>query len=221
VSRRRTTIVLVRHGESRNQAEGFYGCHEHCGGLSDLGRRQVEALRDRLVATGELAHATALYSSVIRRAVETAEILAPALQGLDVQQDCAFCELHLGQADGLTVDEFERRYVWPDDGDWSVDLRVVPDGETYREMGERVAAGLDRLLERHRGETVVVACHGGVVMQTMWRWFALEPAGHGRAWFNPANSSMTIWREGESPWRKTAEPIELVTFNDHAHLLAD
>ena len=214
-----TTLVLVRHGESANQANGFYGCHEHCGGLSDLGRRQVEALRDRLAATGELAGATALYSSVLRRAVETAEILRPALGGLDVVQDCSFCEIHLGEGDGLTAEEFERRYPWPDE--WSVDARPVPDGETYREMGERVAAGLDALLERHPGETVVVACHGGVVVQSMWRWLGLDPAGHGRAWFNPANSSMTIWRRAESPWGKRSLPVQLVAFNDHGHLAVD
>jgi probable phosphoglycerate mutase len=211
-----TTIVLVRHGESANQANGIYGCHRHCGGLSDLGRTQVEALRDRLAATGELADATVLYSSVLRRAVETAEILAPALGDLDVQQDCAFCELHLGTGDGLTVEEYDRRFPWP--AEWSVDVRVEPDSETYREMGTRVAAGLDRLLAHHAGQTVVVACHGGVIVQSMWRWLSLDPAGDGRAWFSPVNSSMTIWRRAESPWGKRSLAMELVTFNDHAHL---
>ena len=211
-----TTLVLVRHGESANQAGGFYGCHDHCGGLSDLGRRQVESLRDRLAASGELAGATALYSSVLRRAVETASILAPALGDLDPTQDCAFCEIHMGEADGLTVEQFNERYPTPDE--WTIDTRAVPDGETYREMGERVAAGLDALLDRHEAETVVVACHGGVIIQSMWRWLALEPGSHGRAWFNPRNASMTVWRQADSPYDRRALPMELVTFNDHSHL---
>ena len=213
-----TTLVLVRHGESANQAQGFFGCHQHCGGLSERGRSQVTGLRDRLAATGELRGATALYSSILRRAVETAEILAPAVGAgdLDVKQDCSFCEIHLGSADGLTVDEFERRYPAPDP--WTVDARPVPDGETMREMGERVAAGLDDLLARHEGETVVVACHGGVVIQSMWRWLALDPAGGERAWFNPANASMTVWRTAPNPYAKDTLALELVTFSDHAHL---
>ena len=49
-------------------------------------------------ATGELSHATALYSSILRRAVETADILRPALDDLDVvQRDLA--------AAGLRSDE--------------------------------------------------------------------------------------------------------------------
>jgi probable phosphoglycerate mutase len=211
-----TTLVLVRHGESANQANGIYGCHQHCGGLSDRGRRQVEALRDRLARTGELAQATALYSSVLRRAVQTAEILAPALGVADIVQDCAFCELHLGSGDGLTVEEFERRYPWP--AEWSIDARPVPDGETYREMAARVGAGVDALLARHEGETVVVACHGGVVAQTIWRWLTLDPAGHDRAWLDPDNASMTVWRQAPCPWGDRALAVQLVTFNDHAHL---
>jgi broad specificity phosphatase PhoE len=100
--------VLVRHGESMAMVDSVVGGHEGCRGLSDLGRRQVEALRDRLAATGEL-RADALYASVLPRAIETAEILAPALGGLDVRQDCDLCEQHPGEGDGLTWAEFEER----------------------------------------------------------------------------------------------------------------
>ena len=151
-----TRIVLVRHGESRSQESRTVGGHTGCKGLSDRGRTQVEALRDRLARTGELSGAAALYSSVMARAVETAEILAPALDGLEVASECAFCESHPGpEADGLEVDEYERR--WPPTGEWSPTTRRDPGGETYAEMRERVSGRLDELVERHRGETVVVA----------------------------------------------------------------
>ena len=48
-----------------------------CTGLTNLGRVQVAALADRLYESGELRQATALYSSVLPRAVETAERLRP------------------------------------------------------------------------------------------------------------------------------------------------
>lgn len=65
------------------------------------GAGQAEALADRLARTGELADASVLLASVLPRAVETAEIVAPALGGLEVTQACDFCELHVGAADGL------------------------------------------------------------------------------------------------------------------------
>jgi len=210
-----TRIVLVRHGESLAQQRRIVGGHTGCKGLSSRGREQVEALRDRLLSSRELAGATALYSSVMARAVETAEILAPALDGIEVQRDCDFCESHPGEGDGLDVDEYERR--WPMPAEWTPATRRDPGSESFAEMSERVIGRLETLVERHRGETVVVACHGGVVIHSMLRWLGIDPAGHSRrAWINPANSSLTEWRFGpRPPW---ALSIELVRFNDHGHL---
>lgn len=209
--------MLVRHGESRAQELGILGGHDGCQGLSDLGRRQVAALRDRLTATGELANATALYSSVMPRAVETATILAPALGGLEVRSECDFCEGHPGEADGLTWAELSERYP-PLDG-WDADHSPVAGWETWREMGVRVQRALDSLVERHPGETVVVACHGGVVVQAMLHWLALdEVATSRRAWMAADNSSMTEWLFATNPYQKDTLPVQLVRYNDHAHL---
>jgi broad specificity phosphatase PhoE len=214
-----TRIVLVRHGESLAQERRIVGGHAGCEGLSELGVRQVEALRDRLVETGELADATALYSSLMARAVQTAQILAPALGELDVEPDCGFCEGHpSADSDGMAWEEFDQR--WPVPAEWSPDVAREPGGESYAQMRDRVAAQLDRLAERHEGETVVVACHGGVVLHSMFRWLEIEPmGGRTRAWLDPVNASLTEWRIGEHPhWRSG---VELVRFNDHGHLRGD
>lgn len=209
--------MLVRHGESLAQQRRIVGGHTGCQGLSDRGRAQVEALRDRLAGSGELAGATALYSSVMARAVETAEVLAPALDGLDVQRDCAFCESHPGEGDGLEVAEYDRR--WPTSADWTPQSRRDPGSESFDEMSMRVRQRLDALVERHPGETVVVACHGGVVVHSMFRWLDIDPGGQrNRAWLNPVNSSLTEWRFASNPSWEGRLPVELVRFNDHAHL---
>jgi probable phosphoglycerate mutase len=212
-----TRIVLVRHGESMAQEDQVVGGHVGCKGLSDRGRRQVEALRDRLARTGELCDAAALYASVMPRAVETAEIIAPALRGLGVVQECDFCEHHPGEGDGLPWSEFELRYPRPE-GPWDPDLRRDPGGETWNEMAARVSRGLDAIVERHPGQLVVVACHGGVIIQSMAKWLGLQPADSGRAWMNPINASLTEWRFASNPFSVGTLPIELVRFNDAAHL---
>jgi probable phosphoglycerate mutase len=215
-----TRIVLVRHGESLAQERRVVGGHA-CAGLSDLGKRQVTALRDRLLATGELAGATALYSSVMARAEQTAQILAPALDDLEIRSDCAFCEGHpVTDGDGLGWEEYDRR--WPPPADWTPDARRGPGGETHAEMRTRITAGLDRLADEHAGETIVVACHGGVVLHSMFEWLRLDPAGDsGRAWLDPVNSSLTEWRMAENPFWDKGLPVSLVRFNDHAHLRGD
>ena len=211
-----TRIVLVRHGESRAQERGFLGGHTGCTGLSDRGRQQAMALRDRLLATGELAEASVLYSSLMPRAAETAEIIAPALNGLEVVAECGFCEGHPGEADGLTWEELDERY--PADG-WDADSRRAPGWETWREMAARVQGALGGLVERHPGETIVVACHGGVVVHSMLHYLSLDAVATGtRAWISPDNTSLTEWRFAPNPYQKGTLPVELVRFNDFAHL---
>lgn len=211
-----TRIVLVRHGESRAQELGFLGGHDGCKGLSDRGREQATALRDRLQATGEIAGASALYASLMPRAVETAEIIAPALGGLEIRPECHFCEGHPGEADGLSWAELDERY--PSDG-WTADTRRAPGWETWREMAARVSAGLAWLVDRHPGETIVVACHGGVVVHSMLHYLALDDATIGdRAWISPDNTSLTEWLFAPNPYRKGTLPVQLVRFNDTAHL---
>ena len=87
-----TRIILVRHGESLAQERQIVGGHTGCEGLSNRGRRQVEALGDRLAATGELGRPDALCASILPRAIETAEILAEALDVPEVDTRCDFCD---------------------------------------------------------------------------------------------------------------------------------
>jgi broad specificity phosphatase PhoE len=212
-----TRIVLVRHGESRAQELGILGGHSGCTGLSATGRQQVTRLRDRLLDSGELAEATALYASVMPRAIETAEIIAPALGGLEVRPECHFCEGHPGEADGLSWQELDERF--PVDGGWTNETRRAPGWETWVEMGDRVARALESLVDRHPGETVVVACHGGVVVHAMLHYMGLGTrSGDGRAWIAPDNSSLTEWRFAPNPYEKSTLPVQLVRYNDHAHL---
>ena len=175
------------------------------------------ALRERLQSTGELAEASALYASLMPRAVETAEILSPALGGLEVRSECHFCEGHPGEADGLTWAELDDRY--PSVAEWSADSRRAPGWETWREMAERVTGALVTLVARHPGETVVVACHGGVVVHSMLHFLSLgEATTAQRAWISPDNTSLTEWRFAPNPYVKGTLPVELVRFNDFAHL---
>lgn len=213
-----TRVVLIRHGESRAQQDQIVGGHAGCKGLSDRGRRQAEALRDRIAATHELDSTVALYASVMARAVETAEMIAPALPGLDVVQDCDFCEHHPGEADGLAWEEFEERFGRPQ-GPFDPDLRRAPGSETWNEMAARVWRALDAIVERHAGELVVVVCHGGVIIQSLSRWLGLTVAGEDRGWLSPANASLTEWRFAPNPYNPVTLPVELVRFNDFAHVL--
>ncbi len=193
--------------------DSIVGGHEGCRGLSDRGRRQVEALRDRLAATGEL-RADVLLASVLPRAVETAEILAPAVGGLPVEQDCDLCEQHPGEGDGLTWAEFEAQYQ-PEGWRFDPYAPIAPGSESLAEFQARVGRALRKVVDEHEGRTVVVACHGGVVEAAMVAFLGLPFLGVLRPLHHIENTSLTEWvvdaRAERPAWR-------LARFNDAAHL---
>jgi broad specificity phosphatase PhoE len=87
--------------------------------LTDLGRRQAEALRDHLASSGRI-RADVLLASELPRAIETASIIAPGMGFESFAQDCDLCEVHTGEADGLAWAEYANRYG-------SFDMEAEPD----------------------------------------------------------------------------------------------
>jgi probable phosphoglycerate mutase len=202
-----TRLVLIRHGEARAAFERVVAGERGCTGLTELGRHQAELLRDRLARTGEVV-ADVLMASTLPRAVETAEIIAPALGSHEIVRDCDLCELHPGEADTLGWDEYRERY--------GVDIvrhpfePMSPGGESLAEFNLRVGRALARLARDHEGRSVVVACHGGVVMASMVSFLELPAQRQLGADLVVTNTSITEW-ERDGRWR-------LVRYNDAAHL---
>lgn len=204
-----TRLVLIRHGESVAQVEGFISGHDTCRGLSDAGRAQAAALRDRLLATRELDGVSAVYTSILGRAVETTEILAPVLGGVAAQQECEWCEIHAGEAEGRTWDDLRARYPLLDSRDPFV--RRFPGSETWAEFSVRAGARLRRIADEHEGERVVVVCHGGIIGASFIALGNVPIRDVGALIHESANTSLTEWRHTGREWH-------LVRFNDAAHL---
>jgi probable phosphoglycerate mutase len=203
-----TTLVLVRHGESNVTVNRVIGGYRSCSGLSELGRRQADRLRERLATTQELT-ADVLISSNFRRALETAEAIAPAIGHPAIEVDPGFGEHDPGpEIDGMTFEFYVERFGMPDWTDPDVD--VFPGGETVAAFHRRVGAALASTLEVHRGKSIVVACHGGVVDATFRH--LLRTASTGSFELHTLNTSLTEFTSAPSgEWR-------LKRYNDAAHL---
>lgn len=207
-----TTLLLIRHGEALANVGRFFGGEASCTGLSELGRRQAEALRDRWRAGQEPA-ATVLYSSTLPRAVETAEILQPALGDIPLVLERGFEELRPGDADGLRFDDLVDRFG-PLDYRTRRHNAFAPNGESAEGFHHRTSLALEMVLTRHVGETIVVSCHGGVV-DVAFRYL-LDLPRRGNFDLHTLNTSITEFRADDSGdergrWR-------LIRYNDHAHL---
>ena len=158
---------MIRHGESRANADGVAGGPLGDGGLTELGRRQARALAERLAMSRELDAASAFYTSTLPRAIETGEIVARSLpSSLVAVADESLCEIDVGAGDGLTWSVFVERYGSPD---WDRDPTEVtaPGGESLVGFYERCTAAITRLVERHPDELVVLVVHGGFIEQAM------------------------------------------------------
>jgi probable phosphoglycerate mutase len=183
-------LILVRHGEAHAGFVGPIAGPKGCAGLTDLGRRQAEALRDHLAATGRV-QADVLLASRLPRAIQTAEIIAPAL-GLEVaDHDCDLCEVHTGAVDGLDWSVYNERFG-------SFDMEAEPDrpfsegGDSWNSFHERVRRTLDRLARDHAGATVVAASHAGLIMASMRLLLGIaDPATS--AHLRPSNTGLTEW----------------------------
>ena len=200
-----TRLVLVRHGEANVNVSGVIGGHQGCTGLTNVGREQVGALATRLSTSHELEATTVLIASELERAKETAAILQSALPRVqEIEIDCEMCELHPGVADGLTWDELVDTYGA---ADWRGDPRVpfAPEGESWLGFVERVTAGLEAVMIRHRGSKVVVATHAGVIEASVLGLMLESPER--RMGLATKHASMTEWEHSDRGWR-------LLRYND-------
>lgn len=204
-------LVLVRHGDAYAGFGGVIGGRHGCGGLTPLGEAQAHALARELEATGRI-HTDVLLSSVIPRAVQTAEIIAPALRMGGARQECGLCEVHTGEADGLTWAEYTARYG-RFDMESEPERVFAPGGESWSTFHERVASVLEQIAREFSHETVVAVCHAGVIMASVRLLLGAPRSGPG-AQLRPSNTGLTEWEHDAATGRWT-----LHSFNEHSHLL--
>jgi len=153
-----TELILLRHGETDWNRELRFQGHVDVS-LNATGLEQARRLAQRLA--GETAHR--LYVSDLQRAQQTAQPVAEEL-GLAPVSDPALREQSFGAVDGMRVDDIKAQHPQA----WEGWLRFeedfsMPEGESTRQFHARVMDAVQRMAAAHRGETVVVVTHGGVL----------------------------------------------------------
>jgi broad specificity phosphatase PhoE len=182
-----TRILLIRHGQSRGNAEGRFGGHTATP-LSPRGRKQAEATAHALAAE----KISAIYSSDLLRAIETAMPLA-RVTGLEVEPTDAFRERSVGVMEGLTFEEAAARH--PEQ--YAALIRrdfehVMLGGESYRQMLDRAIAYLDRITERHSNGQVAIFSHTGTIcILSLHLMGALDAETLRPVWITTANCGIT------------------------------
>lgn len=205
-----THLYLIRHGEALETVQDGKTVE---GGLSPVGVRQSELLRERLLRTGEI-QPDVLIASPLQRARETAAVIAPVLN-VSVVIDSDFEEWRADDHAVLSADEFNA--LWANTPDLQKPyLRFVPGGETWLEFSVRVQQALNRLLQEHEGKTIVLVTHGGVIQAAFLYFFGYTASVLPRAGVDIGNTSLTHWYRSANRPRWVLE-----RFNDTHHLLSE
>lgn len=156
-------LFLTRHGQTDWNIARRYQGHSNTE-LNQVGIRQAELLAQRL--SKETIHA--IYSSDLSRAMTTADLIKNAQEQAPVfHSDMRWRELSFGNWEGMTYREMSAHSPELFDA-WMKDSLTIstPNGETHRQLAERVQAAFDEIKAKHKEETVLIVGHSGS-MQTL------------------------------------------------------
>ncbi len=155
---KKTSIYLVRHGECAGNRENRVRGQVDFP-LNENGLVQAEALALAIRDKG----ITHIYSSPLKRAFTTAEIISRAC-GCGLSPDESFSNIRLDPWEGRLKSEIAASEPTA----WSIWLNdpesLILDGaETLDQVMERTLSGLEKLIEKHKGETFAVVSHRGAL----------------------------------------------------------
>lgn len=201
-----TRIIVVRHGQTAwNEGEGerFRGRAEV--ELDDQGIRQARATAARL------AHwkAAAIYSSPLKRALSTANILAEPVK-LPVQPVEGLIDIDYGRWQGLSLkeaaEEDSKLYkLWLK----SPHLVTFPQGESLEQVQKRVVSAVESLIPQHPGQSIVLISHKVVCKVLFCSLLGLDTSHFWQLQQDPC--AINIVEAGENA-------TAVVSLNDNCHL---
>ena len=205
-------LTLVRHGQSVANRDGIVQGHFDSP-LSDLGRRQAEALAAAWSAAG--ARFNHLLSSPLLRARQTAEVFAQIL-GLGLETDDAWMERDLGRAQGMSLAEFlaasQRRPA-------STPFEpAFENGESAWELHARAARAVQGIVQRPAAQYLIVS-HGGLLNAVLRVALGIPPTAQRAPRFHFSNGGYArISMAADGSWTLTdlVNPPEDASEEDEA-----
>lgn len=160
-------ILLIRHAAHAHLGHTLTGRLPNVP-LSTVGRDQARALSAHLAAEP----ISAIHSSPLLRAHETAAIIADGRRGDAVQTVGALDEIDFGEWEGRAFAELADDPRWTE---WnsSRDVATTPGGETMGGAQERAWSHIAATTRDHPGQTVVMVSHCDVIRAIVARVLGL------------------------------------------------
>lgn len=215
-----TRVILVRHGESSFNVERRVQGYSDVSTLTETGRAGAIQVGEAL---SEIAF-DAVYSSPLRRAKDTAELILSKLKqapGVPLQALENLKEINLALWEGVLFKDIEQKY--PEEYEqWKNrphELKMVvpgPEGsQDYFPVLELFARAkqfwLD-FLPAHAGKTVLLIAHSGINRALISTAIGLEPTSYQAV--HQSNCGISVLNfAGE-----LGDPVQIESLNQTAHL---
>jgi len=198
-----TILFLIRHGETKSNAEGLWQGGQGDDPLNERGRMQSHAVATYLT---KYLPIEALYSSDLHRAVETAEIIGEWLE-LPVKMHAGLREYNFGALEGTNTAEVLAKWQALLER-WRTDPSVRPPaGESAIDFAMRVGGAFEEIIAHHQAKRVAVVAHGGslsvglaMLLRELDKWRT----------YQMSNCGVTIVTMSPSP--------TITTFDEISHL---
>jgi broad specificity phosphatase PhoE len=214
-------LYLVRHGENPANISKVFSSRlvdQPLTAKGALQARQTAAYFDGLGISRDSWVRHSVFSSPLRRATETAEIIAGKL-GLGVVVMENFREIEVGSLEESQATAADWSFYRQVANDWydGRNESTFPEGENYDDLWTRIEAGLLEITENAEGQNIIVVGHGGIMTTTLkdlcpdldvnWLRNAL--------WDNCGVSEIELNRQGDGLHGR------LINWNSHAHLTGE
>lgn len=202
-----TRLYLARHGETEwnknGRAQGRTDTE-----LSTAGIRQAKLLARRLIKED----IKVIYSSSLRRAMKTAEIIAEQKQCEIIGSD-KYQEMCFGPWEGMTISDIKGKYsehyrIYRED---PVNFKL-PGAETFIDLTERTYSAIMDIVQLYKGVNILLVSHGIAIKAAIVRLMGLDIMDFNSLRID--NASVSILEFSEDIYEK---PV-LVCLNDTSHL---
>jgi len=185
------SIIFLRHGQAKNNTERILAGRTPGVPLTEEGVDQSEKAAKFL----EEMNISAIYSSPIERAKNTAEIVGKH-NSIDVRIDDRLIELDMGKFTGKPYDE-----IFSSHGNvfmkfYRGELEIAHNGvETFEEVKKRIRDMVDHVIDNHPDENVVLVTHMDPIKAMLSTVVSFSPENLYELII--PNASLNIFREYE------------------------